>query len=71
LKAARGFFEINGLCATSMDDIVEAAGMPGGGVLGQRPGKDAAITAIAEKVVGGPTVFVRPTVPGGCQPGPT
>jgi len=54
-----------------MDDIVEAAGMPGGGVLGQRPGKDAAITAIAEKVVGGPTVCVGPTVPGGRQPGPT
>jgi AcrR family transcriptional regulator len=38
-----------------MDDIVEAAGMPAGGVYGYLPGKDAVITAIAEEVVGGLT----------------
>ncbi|MFZ2056310.1 MAG: helix-turn-helix domain-containing protein [Acidimicrobiales bacterium] len=34
LNPARGLFEINGFGATSMDDIVEAAGMSAGGVYG-------------------------------------
>jgi AcrR family transcriptional regulator len=55
LDAARGLFETNGFHATSMDDIVEAAGMSVGGVYRYFPGKDAIIAAIAEEVVGGLT----------------
>jgi AcrR family transcriptional regulator len=55
LSAARGLFEINGFRATSMDDIVEAAGTSAGGLYRYLPGKDAIITAIAGQVVGGLT----------------
>jgi AcrR family transcriptional regulator len=59
LDAARGLFTLNGFHATSMDDIIAAAGMSSGGVYRYFPGKDAIITAIAEDVVGDLTATVR------------
>jgi AcrR family transcriptional regulator len=58
LDAARGLFTLNGFHATSMDDIIAAAGMSSGGVYRYFPGKDAIITAIAEDVVGDLTATV-------------
>ena len=59
LEAARGLFTLNGFHATSMDDIIAAAGMSSGGVYRYFPGKDAIITAIAQEAVGGLTATVR------------
>jgi AcrR family transcriptional regulator len=58
LEAARGLFEVNGFHATSMDDIIAAAGMSAGGVYRYFPGKEAIIMAIAEEVVDGLTAAV-------------
>jgi AcrR family transcriptional regulator len=58
LEAARGVFTLNGFHATSMDDIIAAAGMSSGGVYRYFTGKDAIITAIAQEVVGGITAIV-------------
>jgi len=55
LEAARELFTINGFHATSMDDIIAAAGMSSGGGYGYFSGKDAIIAAIAQQVVGGIT----------------
>ena len=52
LAAAREEFTGNGFHATSMDDIIRAAGMSPGGVYRYFAGKDAIIAAIAEEVVG-------------------
>ncbi|MEO8827759.1 TetR/AcrR family transcriptional regulator [Lapillicoccus sp.] len=58
LDAARGVFTLNGFHATSMDEIIAAAGMSSGGVYRYFSGKDAIITAIAQEVVGGITATV-------------
>jgi AcrR family transcriptional regulator len=52
LDAAREQFTRNGFHATSMDDIIGAAGMSPGGVYRYFTGKDAIIAAIAEGAVG-------------------
>lgn len=59
LEAARGVFTLNGFHATSMDDIIAAAGMSSGGVYRYFTGKDVIITAIAQEVVGGITAIVN------------
>jgi len=53
LVAAREEFTRNGFHATSMDDIIRAAGMSPGGVYGYFASKDAIITEIATQVVDG------------------
>jgi AcrR family transcriptional regulator len=58
LDAARRLFTVNGFHATSMDDIIAAAGMSSGGVYRYFPGKDAIVTAIAQDVVGALTATV-------------
>ena len=58
LAAARRLFTVNGFHATSMDDIIAAAGMSSGGVYRYFPGKDAIVTAIAQDVVGALTATV-------------
>ena len=58
LDAARAEFARNGFHATSMDDIIRAAGMSPGGVYRYFPGKEAIIAAIAEQVVGELTATV-------------
>ena len=51
LSAARTLFTEQGFHATSMDDIIEKAGMSAGGVYGYFASKDAIITAVAEETV--------------------
>jgi AcrR family transcriptional regulator len=51
LDAARMAFADNGFHETSMDDIIDAAGMSAGGVYRYFPSKAAIISAIAEGVV--------------------
>jgi AcrR family transcriptional regulator len=58
LDAARAEFTSNGFHATSMDDIIRAAGMSPGGVYRYFAGKEAIIAAIAEQVVGELTATV-------------
>lgn len=58
LEAARGLFTAHGFHDTSMDNIIAAAGMSSGGVYRYFSGKEAIITAIAEKVVGGITATI-------------
>lgn len=58
LDAARDLFATNGFHATSMDDILSAAGMSAGGAYRYFASKDAIITAIAEEVVGGLTATI-------------
>jgi AcrR family transcriptional regulator len=58
LDAARAEFTSNGFHATSMDDIIRAAGMSPGGVYRYFPGKEAIIAAIAEQVAGELTATV-------------
>ena len=58
LDGARAVFTLNGFHATSMDDIIAAAGMSSGGVYRYFTGKDAIITAIAQEVVGSVTATV-------------
>lgn len=59
LRAAREVFTRNGFHATSMDDLVAAAGMSAGGVYRYFRGKEAIIAAVAEQVVGGLTDTFR------------
>jgi AcrR family transcriptional regulator len=58
LDAARAEFSRNGFHATSMDDIVRAAGMSPGGVYRYFPGKEAIVAAIAEQATGELTATV-------------
>jgi AcrR family transcriptional regulator len=51
LDAARDLFTRNGFHATSMDEILRAAGMSAGGLYRHFPSKEAIVTAIAEQVV--------------------
>jgi AcrR family transcriptional regulator len=51
LDAAREQFTRNGFHATSMDDIVAAAGVSAGGVYRHFPSKSALIAAIASQVI--------------------
>lgn len=51
LDAARTLFTEQGFHATSMDDIIDRAGMSAGGVYGYFASKDAIITAVAEETV--------------------
>jgi AcrR family transcriptional regulator len=69
LDAARAEFTSNGFHATSMDDIVRAAGMSPGGVYRYFPGKEAIVAAIAEQVVGELTATVDQVLAE--QPAPT
>ena len=59
VDAARGLFMRNGFHATTMDDIITAAGMSAGGVYRYFAGKEAIISAIAEQVAGTLTEGVR------------
>jgi AcrR family transcriptional regulator len=59
MDAARGLFMRNGFHATTMDDIIGAAGMSAGGVYRYFSGKEAIISAIAEQVAGALTEGVR------------
>ena len=52
LTAARDQFAANGFHATSMDDIVRAAGMSPGGVYRHFAGKEEIISAIAREAIG-------------------
>jgi AcrR family transcriptional regulator len=58
LDAARAEFTSNGFHATSMDDIIRAAGMSPGGVYRYFAGKEAIIAAIAGQAVGELTATV-------------
>jgi AcrR family transcriptional regulator len=59
VDAARGLFMRNGFHATTMDDIITAAGMSAGGVYRYFPSKEAIISAIAEQVAATLTEGVR------------
>ena len=58
LDAARDLFTRNGFHATSMDDILGAAGMSSGGAYRYFASKDQIVSAIAAEVVGGLTAVV-------------
>ena len=55
VDAATEVFAANGFHATSMDDILGAAGMSAGGAYRYFSGKDEIVAAVAERVVGGMT----------------
>ncbi len=55
VDAATEVFTANGFHATSMDDILAAAGMSAGGAYRYFAGKDEIVAAVAERVVGGMT----------------